>query len=897
MLAFETQRIPTSKKTKQWRKNQVDAICSRIDEFNNDWYRIWQNHRLKNNQINQEEYREYCDTLGLKRDEGRKFVEPFNLTHNIIEVLKGEEAKMPWAFGVINTSPKATNQVLRERELDFRNYMDNRMASEIDFHNHKRDLFLQMSQGAISGPQMEQQLQEKRKALEERDKDILNPEQIKAKYKSYKSKKEIAVHKLLKSIAIIDNLKWMKNETFEDALVAGVEAVEVCVDKYTKKPYLRQINALNLYYHRSADTPFIQDSDHAGYKEEMDISTVLDKFGDYLTDDQVKRLTKRGSSVYGADAKFHSKGGWSPSKWEERSKFEYSQHHPMANIPYGASSSNILSDGLYATDKSKNRYQGTAIVYTTYWKSQRRVGKLMYKDEYGNDKTTIVGENYPVPKRAVKKSYKPHTFSPTKFKWEWEAKPEMNIDGMQQIGRKNVISLEWIWVPEVWKGVRINGDIHVKVEPYEHAYQSLLNPYKTKIPIHGYVYGNRNAFSTCVMDRIKPWQKLYYIVMSKWLKLITQDKGVIQLLNMLFMDPELGYKNAMTIAVDQGYLPYNPLAHAQGMNAGVANSHRPAERLDLSNSQQLTHYTNILEFIENMMKKAAGTPEARLAQTGSNTNVTDNQRDVAQSMNITNSIFAGHELLWQEVLQSLCETAVKSLDSQSGFIRQILSEDEIALIDLDLISLEDEYAVRVGNNSRAHQTLQEARGFVQALIQNDKINFSTLLDLLGTDNLGEFQEELRAIEKDIETREAQIQEQQQKHEQELQERAEKQQELERQHQVGLVALKGEYDILGKQIAAMAWDPEKDRDRDGMPDILEVQEFLDKSHSEAEKRAMDRVKIQQEDRKIEQKQQEMEMRDRQENANRESNAALKQMETKSKERIEKVKAKNKPKTSK
>jgi len=185
--------------------------------------------------------------------------------------------------------------------------------------------------------------------------------------------------------------------------------------------------------------------------------------------------------------------------------------------------------------------------------------------------------------------------------------------------------------------------MYVKAEPYEHAYQSLLNPYKVKLPLHGFVYNNRNAFSVSVMDRIAPWQKLYYVVATKWLKLITQDKGVVQLLNILMMDKNLGYKKSLEIAVDQGVLPFNPLAHSQG--AGMGNTYKPAERLDLSNTAQLTHYTQMLQFIEQQIKLAAGIPDSRLAQTSKSTNVTDNQRDMAQSMNITNALFKAHDLL------------------------------------------------------------------------------------------------------------------------------------------------------------------------------------------------------------------------------------------------------------
>ena len=49
--------------------------------------------------------------------------------------------------------------------------------------------------------------------------------------------------------------------------------------------------------------------------------------------------------------------------------------------------------------------------------------------------------------------------------------------------------------------------------------------------------------------------------------------------------------------------------------------------------------------------------------------------------------------------------------------------------------MDDEYSIRVGNNVKAHEVLMQAKGFAQALIQNDKAKFSTLLDLLDNSSL------------------------------------------------------------------------------------------------------------------------------------------------------------------
>lgn len=806
MIAFEQQRISTAQKDEQWRKNMVDAVCSRTDEFGSEWYRMWQNYRMKNNQIDQDEFREYCDTLGLDRAEGRKFVEPFNQIHLIIDVLKGEEESIPWNFNVVNISPNATNEIIRMKEREIMAYVDFRISTEIEKQQANIAIMEQMSQGQMTPEQAQQESDNVVKRIKKMEETVLNPEQIEKKYKKYKSIKEIAAHKILTSLVINHNLKWVKNQTFEDALIAGVEAVEVTTEPASGLPVVKQINPLNLFWHKSADTPFIQDSDYVGYKEEMTVSDVIDRFGDDLPEDQLQRLKQYNSKVFGLDAKFHSKDGESPSHWDNIKNYEYTYRHPYSTIPsYGTS--NVISDGLYASDRYRYRYENFCVVYTAYWRSQRRVGKLGFINDDGELEYTFVSEDYKIPKRAKKTSYKPHTFSRTKYKYEWE-------------DARGYKSIEWLWIPEIWKGVRINGDIYAKIEPYQDAYQSLLNPYKVKIPIHGFIYNNRNAYSLSIVDRAKPWQKLYYIVMSRWLKLITQDKGVIQLLNVLMMDKKLGYEKSLQLAVDQGVLPYNPLAHTQG--AALATSNTPAaQRLDLSNTEQIARYTQMLEFIENQLQMSAGITKPRLAQTSSNTNVSDNQRDVAQSMNITSSVFNNHHLLWQEVLQTMMEVSVKALSDKKGIIRQILSDEELALIDVGLIDMDDEFVVKIINNSKNTRLLMEAKALAQALVQNDKAKFSTLLDLIGTENLTEFKEQLREIEMDIEKREEMLQQQQQEHEKEMMQMQQQAEDVKHKRLLEVEKLKGDYKLEAEKISAMSWYEDKDLNDNSVPDVLEL----------------------------------------------------------------------------
>ena len=832
MRINQEQRLPYSKKDKQWRVNEVDYLCSRADEFSYDWIRIWQNYRLLNNQLDQEEYRQYCDTLGLDKSDGKKFVEPFNKSHNIINVLRGEEGQRPWNFSVINLNPNTTNNIIRKKDRAVRDYVDQLLQLEVEYELKKAQTNAMMQAGDIDPKQAEKLMQEAQKQLEKSEENLTTPEKIKATFANYKSGKEITMHKLLKAMVVNQNLKYIKNETFTDALCAGIEAVHLKVDgaDINAIPKIKQVNPLTLFFHKSPDSPFIQDGDYAGYKEELTIGETLDMYGDKMHSKDRERLYTFRNKIYGTDTPFSSKDGKSQSSWTALKNFEYGYNGGLG-VPY-YSSNNVLADGLYNSRLNGRYYDDYCVVYTCFWKSQRKVGVYKYQDEYGKMQQTVVSEEFIIPKGAKRESYRQSLLNRSRTRFYWYDENDVYH------------SLEWIWVPEVWRGTRINGDIYVDIEPVEWGHQSLLNPYDVKLPIYGYVYNSRNAQTISVMDRIKPWQKLYYVVMSKWLKLITQDKGVINLLNVLMMDKDIGYEKSLQFAVDQGMLPYNPLSHSQGH--AIGNTFKAAERLDLSNSQQLSHYTQILQFIENQLNLAAGISPQRLAQTSTNTNVTDNQRDTAHSMNITESVFSAHDVLWEKILQGLMEVSTTVFDSKSGFLREIMNDQEIAIMDLGLISLEDEYSIKVANNTKAYRDLEMSKGYIQALVQNDKASFSTLLGLLTTDNIEEFKRELQHIEVNIEQRQQQAEERQQKAQQDHLEKL-KQMEIEARedeqaHELEIKKLENETKIRQAEINAFRFQQDQDINNNRIPDQLEIERLKRQAIDAKEQVQLEREKL-------------------------------------------------------
>lgn len=756
MLSFPSQKLPSSQKDKKWQIACLDSLCNYSLQFSGDWKKMQENFEIKNSQLNPEDYRKICEGLGVKDDPStRKYIEAYNICSNIIETLMGEELNRPWSFNVVNDNPEESNKIIRQKEREYQKILMDLFKSELEKQDKIKEIQDNVDRGQMQQSKANNLLSEINRVFNERQDKILNLKEVEARYKSKQTVKEIFVRKLMRSLVNRQNLKWVKNATFEDAIVAGQEFVEVVQMSEYELPIVKQLDVLNVFYHKSPNTPFIQDGEFAGYREYMTVTSVLKKFGDDLSDDDRKKIEGRTlGGVYGVDQPFFGKGegnandfgrlqrsGQYPSLGGASAQQYGLSDNPndFISSPYGGYNT-VRSKGLYATQNNIYR-QSYCTVYTVYWLSERKIGVIERYDENGEYNKEFVSEDFILPKDAELKKVQLDPFSKPKSKYTWLDEND------------NLVQLEWIWIPEVWTGTRINSDIYVNIRPLKHAYQSLINPFNVKLPIYGYVYNNRNAYSSSIMDKVKVWQKLYYVIMAKFLKQISKDHGILTFLNVLFIDGNLGLEKTLELAEETGIVPYNPLANTT--NAGMLNTNtmKIAERVDATNAQVVQYYMELLRFIEEKMQLVSGMSPQRLAQTQSRSNASDNQRDTMHSMNITERFFSGHDLLWQEVLQGLMEMSLSVISTKEGkhIVRDLLNDEEMALVDLEILSIYDDFKLRVGSDSKSYRILQQLQGNAQALIQNG-LPLSQLVSLMQKEDLLEFKEELKQIE-DLERKE------------------------------------------------------------------------------------------------------------------------------------------------
>lgn len=139
----------------------------------------------------------------------------------------------------------------------------------------------------------------------------------------------------------------------------------------------------------------------------------------------------------------------------------------------------------------------------------------------------IVSEDFEVPKYATKSTVQgKYGASTTTYSWN-------SADG-------NVFSLTWNWIPEVWHAIRIGSTMYAMIGPKEVQFRNTTNPFHVKLGYHGLIYNTMNATPISLMDRMKPFQYLFFVIMHKLKRLIAHDKGKIFHLDSTMVDPKLG---------------------------------------------------------------------------------------------------------------------------------------------------------------------------------------------------------------------------------------------------------------------------------------------------------------------------------------------------------------------
>ncbi len=574
----------------------------------------------------------------------------------------------------------------------------------------------------------------------------------------------------------------MKKETVRDKFNKGWRHALIAGEEIywvgivNGEPKMNVVNPLYFQYDKDPDIEYIQDGQWAKYEMRMTPGSVIDTFGEYLTSKQIGEMYDDNVSDPNAD----------PLSWE------------------GAINNDIFDNYIdfdFNTTGDSHKY--IRVVHVE-WRSLRKIGFLKYMDLQGEIQETIVNDKY------------------------------------RKDEQKGDISIEWQWVPEIWEGSKIGNEIYVNMRPKPNQHRDIDDMTTCKLGFYGLSYNNLNAESVSMIDRIKPYQYLYNIMMYRLELDIASDKGKKFLADInqvpssmgLDMNKWLYYFDAMGIAW------VNPQEEGK---RGQQNSFNQWQTLDLSMGQTIQQKVQMLEYLENRAGDVAGVTKQREGQIGATELATNARQAVVQSSHITEEWFHSHNSLKREVLTGLLEAAKLAYSNEPRKIQYVLDDMSISTIVLDEKFSEASYGIFLSDSARDQETMDILKQLTHAALQNQQADLSDIVKMLTTESPEEIKILLEAAEEKKKEQALQQQREQLEAQQKMQDKQLSQDQDEQEFEKYKVDTTNQTKLTIAEMQVAAKE-DNDANNNQVPDDLEVQRLETEKQVNTQKAAIEERKL-------------------------------------------------------
>jgi hypothetical protein len=543
------------------------------------------------------------------------------------------------------------------------------------------------------------------------------------------------------------------------------------------EPKLQVVNPLYFQYDKDPDIEYIQDGQWAKYEMRMTPGSVIDTFGEYLTAKQIGEMYDNNFS----DPNSKQMG------WEGALDQDIFDNY----IDFDWSS----SDG--------DSHKWIRVVHVE-WRSLRKIGFLKYMDLNGEMQETIVNDKY------------------------------------RKDEQKGDISIEWQWVPEIWEGTKIGNEIYVNMRPKPNQHRDIDDMTTCKLGFYGLSYNNLNAESVSMVDRIKPYQYLYNIMMYRLELDIASDKGKKFLADInqipssmgLDMNKWLYYFDAMGIAW------VNPQEEGKRNQQSGFNQW---QTLDLSMGQTIQQKVQMLEYLENRAGDVAGVTKQREGQIGASELATNARQAVVQSSHITEEWFYAHNILKREVLTGLLEASKIAYANEPKKIQYVLDDMSISTILLDEKFSEASYGIFLSDSARDQETMEILKQLTHAALQNQQADLSDVVKMLTTDSPEEIKVLLEAAEEKKREQALQQQREQIESQKEMQDKQLAQEQEKQEFEKYKTDTNNETKIVVAEIGAHSRE-DNDKNNNQVPDDLEVQRLQTETQVNNQKASIEERKL-------------------------------------------------------
>ncbi len=633
-----------------------------------------------------------------------------------------------------------------------------------DLMDKEKEMLMQYMMSAIMAKMDPEQQQQFQQQLQSGE--IMPPEQI-AKYmdSTYKDVVENTAYHTLSYLREKLNIDNEFIKGWKDALISGNEVYYVGVQN--DEPYMERVNPLFFSYDKSPDLEFIEDGSWCCRKMRLPVAEVYDRYYNKLDE---KDLNKLNEMLTGK---------------------------PMGDMREGdpVDTGGGIQMHIYDNPEFDQKSRYCINVWHCCWKSFKKIFYVTYMDETGTPQVQIADESY------------------------------------KKIG--NELSVEPDWIVEVWEGYRAGSDLYFGIQPIEYQHVSIDNPNSQKLPYCGCVYSNTNSKPRSLVSILKPLQYMYIVLWYRLELAIARDKGkvvnmdITQIPKSMNITPERWMHYLSSVGVNF-INPYEEGWNVPGREGGKPATFNQITALDLTMSNVISEYIQLMDKIEQLAGTISGITEQRQGAISSSELVGNVERSVVQSSHITEPLFWAHAQCKRHVLNMLLNTA-KGAWQQTGKkkLSYVFDNGERAFLDIADKFYYEDMDVFVSDTSKDLENIQKLQQLIQPAMQNGA-SLLEAAEILTNDNFNIIKQKLAAMQKRQEEQAQQQQQAEAQAQQQLQQMQNeaKQQELMLQEaQMDLDRYKIDQDNATKitvaEISAYRGTEDKDANQNGIPDPMEI----------------------------------------------------------------------------
>lgn len=605
--------------------------------------------------------------------------------------------------------------------------------------------------------------------------EIQTPEAI-AKYlqKDYKDIAETEAYHALQFLKRKLNLTHEFYKGWKDALIGGEEIYYIGV--INGDPYVERVNPMYFDYEHSLDLEFIDDAAWCRRKMIMSATEIYDRFYDKMSERQLNELLELIDQRPGA--------GNNPEIRKTSIDYESIKLHKI----------NSFTDNPFDIDH--------IVVYHCCWKSFKKIGFV----------TLLNPETGEVEEFQVDEDYK--------------------VTGTEQ-------SVEWDWIIEVWEGYRIGDDMYIGIQPIEYQHISADNPNSQKLPYTGVVYNNTNSKPRSLVSMMKPLQYMYIVVWYRLELALSRDKGKVAVMDITQIPKSMNidvnkwmhYLSALGVAFIN---PYDEGWDIPGREGGKPSQFNQLSSWDLTMSNVIAEYIQLMQKIEDMVAKLTGITPQRQGQIAASELVSNANTAVNMSYHITEPWFWNHNQVKRRVLTMLLNTSKAAWKDSKRYLNYILDDATRAFVQLSDNFFYEDMDIFVDDSTKNQQYIDQLKQLLQPAMQNGA-SLLDIAEIITLDNMSMIKNRLEEIEQ---KRMEQMQQQQQAEQQAQQQMAEQQNQLKEEelmlkeaeldlekYKVDQDRYKAEQDNATKitvaQINSYRGAENMDQDMNGIPDPIEI----------------------------------------------------------------------------